>query len=130
MDYLMYAPDTNLRSYGVPMALSVGAHKVALWHLSHLKCSFLPSTSVTGPTYVFRAVKTKYSIAPINAATNIGAAQFNPAAVTGVCCGQKAQKKHHVPYTTAATLTGIPHLPNENWAGGRVSGWLSLRQRS
>jgi len=56
----------------------------------------------------------KYNIATIRAATKIGEAQLKPAAVTGVVCGQKHQKKDHDPYATAAMLTGTPHRPNEN----------------
>jgi hypothetical protein len=60
----------------------------------HLKCSFLPSTSVTGPTYSFLALKTKYMAEMIRQSTKIGDAQLKPAASTGVVCGLKDPSQH------------------------------------
>jgi len=66
----------------------------------------------------------------ISATTKIGDAQLKPAAVTGVVCGQKHQKKAQEPYATAAMLMGMPQCPRVNLEGGRVSGCLILRQRT
>ena len=88
--------------------------------------------------YVCLALKTKYIMATMIAAMKIGEAQLKPLAVTRYVCGQKlrtvsdyqlrfcqytyAQKKAHREYATAMTLSGMPKRPNENLAGGSVSG--------
>ncbi|KAI6804511.1 L-amino acid oxidase-like protein LaoA [Hortaea werneckii] len=48
--------------------------------------------------------------------------KLNPAASTGVACGQNAQKNAHKPYATAIVFNGIPHDPRENLVFGRVYG--------
>lgn len=58
----------------------------------------------------------------INTPTKITDAQLKPLGVTGVVCGQNAQKNAQAEYVTAAVLIGTPSLPSENCDSGRVCG--------